>query len=1377
MAQDLRMFRRQPGGLHPTRASAVSAASTSDDDERIQHLDERASLDDALPRPRDHHHPTHHHRRRRDSPPAPVPVGGVSPRPYHELATPSPSNFQLFSRLHTPFPARDDRLIEVDETSCAAMTNGRRHSSLLGSPTALAGFHKRRGSSLQHIVTSSGALTAHASRDKWRHSTAWRLHERWRPRRRLLRRACFWSGAVGVFVFCFLLVFALPPSLQTLAPVVLGSLLSFVSSITILVSFLLQSQARRYPNELLVYVAVCEFGLAVRALVHVMTYCADAPAQCDAMTFRACTTSTALEMFLLVASVGWFGCAILHLFVSVSNPFANYKSQLKRYHLAVWGGSILLSVVVPLVVLSPSAQARFELSGAEMCRAVGLNFPSLPPSKTPLARDDRIAQWQSLNMQYWGATVALIVLLVVAAQLILAVGWWRSNSGTVIALKARRRMMKRMTAYVHTLNATWLLLLVVFFTYRANPAALEHLATVVSSRSLDSGSVGDRVNLLYAAFHFLLAAKGYFTCVVWLIVNKHCCALVVCQGRRRHSSTRNHNSSSNENSSSSSDSDESCSDSDHRRGTNRQRRSSSQRRPRRGSRPSVASTVSTLARVDSRAAASASASASTWASQNHETLRREIIYYTVCGITKSLLRSAQNPDPALGAQQLLVGATAEISGSGDGVSSHGGAGVATSAALDALARCSMEDALLSPPRMYCQPLYRTGTATVSSSLGPSASFLACSAASSRPDSDGDAPSGQLRSESTVSLQGSTLSAATTATLPSHALSFSLSSSSFSAPRAPPLYPVSHVPFELFEQEIELQSQRLSTTAVSPHTPAHAQAHAQAQPSPPPSPSPSPSFSSSLHLSPLLAKVRRTLYSSQESTQEESAAPPQDEGDCSKQDASPSDDKHAEADADAEQHHALPPSLSSPASPSISREQPPQPPVTSTPASTTTTKATRRPKLFVDYAPTEFRAIRKAFGLSDELYLSSFRTTAKERVSAGSSGAFMFFSGDNALIVKSMKEKECRKLVAMAPAYADYITSHPASRIIRFFGCHRLRLYGRNFYFVVMSNVLHSPAHTPTIIEKYDVKGSWIDRQAKRPQPGDLVTCSECNATYALGRGDASTTAPFHVHRPDTILKDLDLTRPLYLRRRVARALYAQLVADAEFLNAMGIMDYSLLIGVHTCEHAEQLPWQREFYTSMSFLASGGDLIHDDDDEEDEDYGAKGGRDVAVSALCGAHLEPLPEEGDFPEELYFVGIIDILQEWNWEKQLEKMGKMLIGKTAKGISAMAPDAYCERFKARLAQILRLDDDVTPLERRSLRQQTGVVTPQAATSFSSTRRTRWVNMSGRGDGAAVVVDVPPESEAGELVAERTQEGDSDPELQFDDEVRAAVLDLAIA
>ncbi|KAG6585028.1 Phosphatidylinositol-4-phosphate-5-Kinase (Pi-PIPK-D2) [Phytophthora cinnamomi] len=273
---------------------------------------------------------------------------------------------------------------------------------------------------------------------------------------------------------------------------------------------------------------------------------------------------------------------------------------------------------------------------------------------------------------------------------------------------------------------------------------------------------------------------------------------------------------------------------------------------------------------------------------------------------------------------------------------------------------------------------------------------------------------------------------------------------------------------------------------------------------------------------------------------------------------------------------------------------------------------------------------------------------------------------------------------MAPEYARYLTAYPHSRLIRFFGCHRVRLYGRNFYFAVMSNVLHSEQHTATITEKYDVKGSWVDRRARRPQRGDRVTCAECDATYIFGGSnedgmsdaavdtdDGRTSVldgsvpqfPFHVHRPDIVFKDLDLARSLNLPRHVADHLNKQLISDCEFLRDVGIMDYSLLIGIHKCHLRAPRPSN----------AAGFGTASDFDEAFDREVNLEGSN-------SGVNLSPL---GD--DEVYFVGIIDILQQWDWEKQLEKAGKVLLGKSARGISAVAPAPYCRRFQARCSQIL--------------------------------------------------------------------------------------------
>jgi hypothetical protein len=916
----------------------------------------------------------------------------------------------------------------------------------------------------------------------------------------------------------------------------------------------------RYPNQLLVHVAVCELGLGLLALVHVFRYCSvdGAAITCRAMSSRACSASVALEMFLLLASVGWFGAAIVHLFVSVSNPFANYRAQLRVYHAAVWSCSALLAVLVPVVLYSDRSQAAYDMTRPELCRAVALSLPMLPHVSANSTRDRVVSNWQRLNMAYWGALFLVVVLLVVAAQAILVVGWWRSNSGTVIALKARRRMMKRMTVYVHTLNATWLALLVTFFAFRSDSQALAHVPVI----DRDGAGTYRGMDAMSAAFYYSLAAKGFFTCVVWIAVNKRdrnsaayvlraCrratqCALrcLPCCFRRDRTLERGAGALT----------DRLDPDIDSRVATVCSGAAGDNFRAslaalEAASPPIAMSTPMVRGELVSASASSSSSSSSysstysssdqrvkSWASENNETLQREIIYYTVCGITKSILRAAQRAreaEASSSVQQLLVGAGRDSA-------------FANNPTLEHVQALRVQQS----PRAYCLRGHEV----------PSARTRSTSDQGHQPSGgDGEGDSERI-------------------------------------PRRFSMYPVSQVPFELFESEIELQSHGATTLD---------NAELTEQPSPSTPSTTEPPTSDPLALS---SRRRSALFASRRL--------------------------------------------------SLTNRE-----ARSASLSMTLLDSEPKPKLFMDFAPRAFREVREAFGLSEATYLASFRSTAKERVSAGSSGAFMFFTGDNALIVKSMRAKECRALVRMAPAYAAYITAHPASRLIRVFGCHRLRLYGRSFYFVVMANVLHSAHHCPAVSEKYDIKGSWVDRRAHRPQRGERAECADCHAPFIVGdfgsHRSGSSSQRRHIHVADTVLKDLDFARELRLSESARQTLVAQLSADSAFLKSMGIMDYSLLIGVHSCRFGGKAAAP----TSREEGGNGGD-------------GA------------GWHLAPLvgeaAESGD-ATEVYFVGIIDILQEWDWEKKIERAGKVLIGKSSRGISAVAPHWYCRRFQARVAQLL--------------------------------------------------------------------------------------------
>lgn len=56
------------------------------------------------------------------------------------------------------------------------------------------------------------------------------------------------------------------------------------------------------------------------------------------------------------------------------------------------------------------------------------------------------------------------------------------------------------------------------------------------------------------------------------------------------------------------------------------------------------------------------------------------------------------------------------------------------------------------------------------------------------------------------------------------------------------------------------------------------------------------------------------------------------------------------------------------------------------------------------------------------------------------------------------------------------------------------------------------------------------------------------------------------HEPNVILKDNDLKHKIRLPGPTARFLLKQLEKDTEILCSLGVMDYSLLVGVHNTDY-------------------------------------------------------------------------------------------------------------------------------------------------------------------------------------------------------------------
>eukprot|EP00026_Physarum_polycephalum_P015042 Phypoly_transcript_15628.p1 GENE.Phypoly_transcript_15628~~Phypoly_transcript_15628.p1 ORF type:complete len:114 (+),score=13.12 Phypoly_transcript_15628:366-707(+) len=63
--------------------------------------------------------------------------------------------------------------------------------------------------------------------------------------------------------------------------------------------------------------------------------------------------------------------------------------------------------------------------------------------------------------------------------------------------------------------------------------------------------------------------------------------------------------------------------------------------------------------------------------------------------------------------------------------------------------------------------------------------------------------------------------------------------------------------------------------------------------------------------------------------------------------------------------------------------------------------------------------------------------------------------------------------------------------------------------------------------------------------------------------------------------------------------------------------------------------------------------------------------------------------DDRSEMYFLGIIDFLQQFNWRKRIEFFAKTkLLRHDSKGLSAVPPHEYCQRFITAMQNNLEID-----------------------------------------------------------------------------------------
>ncbi|OIW19297.1 hypothetical protein TanjilG_20422 [Lupinus angustifolius] len=187
----------------------------------------------------------------------------------------------------------------------------------------------------------------------------------------------------------------------------------------------------------------------------------------------------------------------------------------------------------------------------------------------------------------------------------------------------------------------------------------------------------------------------------------------------------------------------------------------------------------------------------------------------------------------------------------------------------------------------------------------------------------------------------------------------------------------------------------------------------------------------------------------------------------------------------------------------------------------------------DYCPMVFRNLREMFKLDAAEYMMSIcgDSGLRDISSPGKSGSIFYLSQDERFVIKTLKKSELKFLLNMLPKYYNHVGKYENTLITKFFGLHRITLRGgKKVRFVVMGNMFCTELH---IHRRYDLKGS--------------------------SQGRCTHKDKINSH---TTLKDLDLKYEFQMDIKLRESLLNQISIDCKFLESQHIIDYSLLLGLH-----------------------------------------------------------------------------------------------------------------------------------------------------------------------------------------------------------------------
>lgn len=224
--------------------------------------------------------------------------------------------------------------------------------------------------------------------------------------------------------------------------------------------------------------------------------------------------------------------------------------------------------------------------------------------------------------------------------------------------------------------------------------------------------------------------------------------------------------------------------------------------------------------------------------------------------------------------------------------------------------------------------------------------------------------------------------------------------------------------------------------------------------------------------------------------------------------------------------------------------------------------------------------------------------------------------------------------------------------------YRVSVENEDSYMLVMRNMF---SHRLPVHRKYDLKGSLVSREASdKEKVKELPT-----------------------------LKDMDFlnkNQKVYIGEEEKKVFLEKLKRDVEFLVQLKIMDYSLLLGIHDIirgsEPEEEGPVREEEseWDGDCNLTGPPALV-----------GSYGTSPEGIGGYIHSHRPLGPgefesfidvyairsAEGAPQKEVYFMGLIDILTQYDAKKKAAHAAKTVKHGAGAEISTVHPEQYAKRF----------------------------------------------------------------------------------------------------